>query len=143
MSKPAQGLPFAATRKALAGALAEIDGLLLGSVVVRLMRCGKQNCACKGDPPALHGPYAQWTHTVHGKTVTKLLTGQGRYPGLDARAETPQDPDIAPARPRIPSHQSTISPPASPLEHQHPACGPAQRLPSVPSGEPHPNEIGP
>jgi hypothetical protein len=74
MSKPPQGPPFAATRKALAEALAEIDGLLPGSLVVRLMRCGKHNCACKADPPALHGPYTQWTRTVRGKTVTKLLT---------------------------------------------------------------------
>ena len=74
MTKPAQGPPFAATRKALAEALAEIDGLLPGSVVVRLMRCGKRNCACKAGPPALHGPYTQWTRTVAGKTVTKLLT---------------------------------------------------------------------
>lgn len=74
MSKPKQGPPFAATRRALAQALAEIDGLLPGSVVVRFMRCGKRNCACKADPPALHGPYTQWTRTVEGKTVTKLLT---------------------------------------------------------------------
>ena len=74
MSKPPQGPPFAATRKALTEALAHIDGLLPGSVVVRLMRCGKPNCACKADPPTLHGPYTQWTRTVEGKTVTKLLT---------------------------------------------------------------------
>lgn len=76
MSKPPQGPPFAATRKALAEALAHIDGLLPGSVVARLMRCGKGNCACKADPPTLHGPYTQWTRTVEGKTVTKLLTAQ-------------------------------------------------------------------
>ena len=76
MSQPVQRPPFAATRKALAEALAEIDGLLPGSVVVRLMRCGKRNCACHSDPPALHGPYTQWTRTVRGKTVTKLLTDE-------------------------------------------------------------------
>ena len=74
MSKPAQRPPFAATRKALADALAEIDGLLPGSVVVRHMRCGKRGCACKADPPALHGPYIQWTRTVRGKTVTRFLS---------------------------------------------------------------------
>lgn len=76
MSEPAQGPPFGATRKALAAALGEIDGLLPGSVVVRLMRCGKRGCACKADPPVLHGPYTQWTRTVAGKTVTKLLTDE-------------------------------------------------------------------
>lgn len=74
MSKPAQGQPFAATRRALADALAEIDGLLPGSVVVRQMRCGKPHCACKADPPVLHGPYTQWTRTAAGKTVTRILT---------------------------------------------------------------------
>lgn len=73
MRKPAPTPPFAATRKALADALAEIDGLLPGSVIVRHMRCGKNGCACKADPPALHGPYIQWTRTVRGKTVTKYL----------------------------------------------------------------------
>ncbi len=74
MTKPAPRAPFAATRKALADALAEIDGLLPGSVVVRHMRCGKRGCACKADPPDLHGPYIQWTRTVRGKTVTRYLS---------------------------------------------------------------------
>ena len=38
------------------------------------MRCGKPNCAGTADPPTLPGPYTQWTRTVEGKTVTKLLT---------------------------------------------------------------------
>jgi len=66
--------PYAATRRALADAMAAIDGVLPGSVVVRRMRCGKRNCACRADPPALHGPYIQWTRTDGGKTVTRLLT---------------------------------------------------------------------
>jgi hypothetical protein len=35
---------------------------------------GVPRCACKADPPALHGPYIQWTRTVNGKTVTRTLT---------------------------------------------------------------------
>lgn len=66
--------PWAATRRGLAEELAKIDGVLPGSVVVRRMRCGKAGCACKGDPPALHGPYVQWTRTVAGKTVTRFLS---------------------------------------------------------------------
>jgi hypothetical protein len=66
--------PWAATRRGLADELARIDGVLPGSVVVRRMRCGKAGCACKGDPPALHGPYTQWTRTVDGKTVTRFLS---------------------------------------------------------------------
>ena len=33
------------------------------------MRCGRPGCACHDDPPALHGPYYQWTRKVDGKTV--------------------------------------------------------------------------
>jgi len=60
-------------RQRLAAALAEIDFVLPGSVVVRHMRCGKTACACKADPPVLHGPYRSWTRKVDGKTVTRLL----------------------------------------------------------------------
>lgn len=67
-------LGYQATRAALAAALTDIDGLLPGSVVIRRMRCGKNRCACKADPPALHGPYIQWSRTVDGKTVTRFLT---------------------------------------------------------------------
>ncbi len=74
MNRKTQKMPYAGTRKALAEALAEIDGVLPGSVITRHMRCGKQRCACKADPPTLHGPYLQWTRTVNGKTVTRYLT---------------------------------------------------------------------
>ena len=43
-------------------------------ITIRHARCGKPRCACAADPPALHGPYIQWTRTVNGKTVTRLLT---------------------------------------------------------------------
>jgi hypothetical protein len=66
--------PWQATRRGIAEAMGEIDGALPGSVVVRHMRCGKPGCACKADPPRLHGPYIQWTRTVGGKTVTRFLS---------------------------------------------------------------------
>lgn len=65
--------PWAATRAGLAAELGQIDGALPGSIVRRKMRCGKRGCACKADPPTLHGPYIQWTRTVEGKTVTRFL----------------------------------------------------------------------
>jgi len=68
--------PWAATRRGLAEELGKIDGVLPGSVVVRQMRCGKTGCACAADPPALHGPYIQWTRTVEGKTVTRYLSAE-------------------------------------------------------------------
>ncbi len=61
-------------RKRLAAAIAELDFVLPGSIVVRHMRCGKAACRCKADPPELHGPYISWTRKVEGKTVTRLLS---------------------------------------------------------------------
>jgi hypothetical protein len=74
MGKKETKRPWEATRRALAGQLGEIDGVLPGSVVVRRMRCGKAECACHNDPPNLHGPYIQWTRAVAGKTVTRYLS---------------------------------------------------------------------
>jgi len=78
-SKP--HMPWEATRRGLADELASIDGLLPGSVVSRRMRCGKPSCACRNDPPTLHGPYIhlhgpyiQSTRTVAGKTITRYLS---------------------------------------------------------------------
>ncbi len=60
-------------RDALIDAVNHIDALLPGSIIQRHMRCGKRSCACKADPPQLHGPYMQWTRTVDGKTVTRYI----------------------------------------------------------------------
>jgi len=65
---------FAATRSALADQLGAIDGVLPGSVVVRQMRCGNAGCACRADPPSLHGPYIQWSRSVNGRSVTRYLS---------------------------------------------------------------------
>jgi hypothetical protein len=54
--------------------LTAVDYALPGTLGRRFMRCGKANCRCKADPPALHGPYLHWTRTVAGKTVTRTLT---------------------------------------------------------------------
>ena len=64
-------------RRALAAQIAEIAGasaLLPGTLLVRMMGCGKPSCGCKADPPRLHGPYIQWTRKVGGRTRTRLLT---------------------------------------------------------------------
>ena len=61
-------------RAAIQAALGQIGFCLPGTITIRHARCGKPRCACAADPPALHGPYIQWTRTVNGKTVTRLLT---------------------------------------------------------------------
>jgi len=76
---PAADDPSAAqARAAIEAALGQVGFCLPGSIVIRRTRCGKPRCACKADPPALHGPYIQWTRTVNGKTVTRTLT-QSQY----------------------------------------------------------------
>ena len=54
--------------------LARLGPCLPGSVVVRTGRCGKAHCACRADPPRLHGPFRSWTRKVAHKTVTRLLS---------------------------------------------------------------------
>jgi hypothetical protein len=61
---------------ALAAELAETGFALPGTINVAMNRCGKPNCACKADPPKLHGPYVTWTRKVEGKTVTRRLSAE-------------------------------------------------------------------
>ena len=63
-----------AARDKIAAELAAVGFALPGTLTVRAYACGKQNCRCHADPPRLHGPYAEWTRKVGGKTVTRRLT---------------------------------------------------------------------
>jgi len=47
----------AAAEPSVAAAFTDADYALPGTMARRFMRCGKSNCRCKTDPPALHGPY--------------------------------------------------------------------------------------
>ena len=50
--------------------------VLPGSVSTARSRCGKLNCACKGQPPRLHGAYYRWTGFIGGKRTTKTISRQ-------------------------------------------------------------------
>src|SRR6266568_6573100 len=63
-----------AARAKIAAGLAAIGFALPGTLTIRAYRCGKPNCRCHADPPRLHGPYAEWTRKIDGKTVTRRLT---------------------------------------------------------------------
>lgn len=72
---PAERRALQALRRRLADLLAEPEGILPGTIVERTLRCGKQNCHCKADPPQLHGPYLQWGYSYRGrKKVTRWLS---------------------------------------------------------------------
>ena len=60
--------------EAFKGELQQLEFFCKGTVLRRMMRCGKPQCACQTDPAKRHGPYFQWTYNVHGKTVTVKLT---------------------------------------------------------------------
>ena len=55
-------------------AIAASGMVLPGSITRRRIRCGHRNCACRADPPRLHGPYWQWTRKVAAKTVGRWLS---------------------------------------------------------------------
>jgi hypothetical protein len=63
-----------AARDKIAAGLAAAGFALPGTLTIRAYRCGKPNCRCHADPPRLHGPYAEWTRKIDGKTVTRRLT---------------------------------------------------------------------
>jgi hypothetical protein len=63
-----------AERARIAAEIAALGPALPGSVVQRHNRCARPDCACKADPPQLHGPYPAWTRKIDGKTVTRSLS---------------------------------------------------------------------
>ena len=70
-----QPQPSARPLDKITAELAAAAGLALpGTLTVRAYACGKPNCRCHADPPRLHGPYAEWTRKIGGKTVTRRLT---------------------------------------------------------------------
>src|SRR5258708_7790462 len=70
-SSPAQR---AALDRVAANLAAAAGPALPGTLTVRSYACGKPNCRCRADPPQLHGPYAEWTRKIGGKTLTRRLT---------------------------------------------------------------------
>jgi hypothetical protein len=55
-------------------AMAEPRPLRRGSLTERLMRCGKDTCACRRDAAARHGPYIEWSRVIDGRRVSRYLT---------------------------------------------------------------------
>ena len=63
-----------AAHSRIAAELAQAGFALPGTLTVRAYACGKPGCRCHADPPRLHGPYAEWTRKIGGKTVTRRLS---------------------------------------------------------------------
>jgi hypothetical protein len=54
--------------------LDQIDYFCKGTVLKRMMKCGKAGCACAADSDKRHGPYFELTFKAHGKTVNVKLS---------------------------------------------------------------------
>jgi len=66
--------------KKLRRRLAKFEHICSGNLRSRSLVCGKKRCRCKGDPPALHGPYNYWSRRCKGRLVQKLLSpGQAEF----------------------------------------------------------------
>lgn len=63
-----------AEQRRIVDELGQMGFTLPGSIVTRTVTCGRATCPCATDPDQRHGPYIQWSRTVKGRTVSKLLT---------------------------------------------------------------------
>jgi hypothetical protein len=64
-------------RERIAGiqaSLKAMDYLCSGTLLRRMMICGKPNCRCAEDPDARHGPYYQWGRMKGRKLVHSMVT---------------------------------------------------------------------
>jgi hypothetical protein len=63
---------FAALKHELAG----LDYFCKGTLLKRMMKCGKKQCACQTDPGKRHGPYFECTFKLDKKTVNVRLSAE-------------------------------------------------------------------
>src|ERR1035438_1841802 len=72
--------------------LHQLDYFLKGTVLKRMLKCGRPQCACHRDPAARHGPYFEWTYKAAGKTVNVKLSNpssaalSGRHQTTDRKS---------------------------------------------------------
>ncbi len=65
---------YAQRFQALKKELQQLEYFCKGTLLQRMMKCGKAQCACRQDPAKRHGPYFEWTYKAKGKTVNVKLT---------------------------------------------------------------------
>src|SRR6266540_6614355 len=54
--------------------LEQIEYFCKGTVLKRMMKCCKAQCACASDAAKRHGPYFELTYKANGKTVNVKLS---------------------------------------------------------------------
>ena len=65
---------YAQRFQALEQEFQQLEYFCKGTLLKRMMKCGKAQCACRQDPAKRHGPYFEWTYKAKGKTVNVKLT---------------------------------------------------------------------
>ena len=73
---PSTAIPdrYAQRLQALKREFQDLEYFCKGTLLKRMMKCGKAQCACRQDPAKRHGPYFEWTYKAKGKTVNVKLT---------------------------------------------------------------------
>ena len=56
--------------------LGGLDYFCKGTLLKRMMKCGKKQCACHSNPAKRHGPYFECTFKLDNKTVNVRLPAQ-------------------------------------------------------------------
>jgi len=56
--------------------LTQIEYFSKGTVLARMVKCGKAQCACHTQPSKRHGPYYEWTYKAQGRTVNVRLSAE-------------------------------------------------------------------
>jgi hypothetical protein len=56
--------------------LGNIEYFFKGTILARMVKCGKPQCACRTKPSKRHGPYYEWTYKAQGKTVNVRLSAE-------------------------------------------------------------------
>ncbi len=60
-------------REQIKSELAHMGDMRPGSLVPRFRRCGKPSCHCAKKGEKGHGPSYSLTHSIEGKTVTRII----------------------------------------------------------------------
>ena len=54
--------------------IAKVDCLCSGTLLKRMMKCGKPNCRCRHDLAGRHGPYYEWGRMKAGKLAHRYVS---------------------------------------------------------------------
>ena len=81
MTRPRSSLPIKIAAdlqrfEELKAALTQIEYFSKGTVLKRMVKCGRPKCLCGVNPKKRHGPYFEWTYKENGKTVNVRLTAE-------------------------------------------------------------------